>query len=236
MLSSKEFMSIIHKVLKNKRTNIQCSILIIIILVTLFLLFSNYIYFLSYSLYSIAYIERDFHLKSQVRNYSSRRQFREFTSPCECRRNDEKVHLTWQNDQSYSVKILTDTGELKKEYKLGKSFLETNFFSCSWYNSLRRGPNQKVISYSLYGRNQFYYRFIKNIAKMATILYPEWTIRIHYDNSISTSAICEIECLKYSHADDDDGREGYLDNVDFCDVERLPFDFATTWNASFMHG
>ena len=46
-------------------------------------------------------------------------------------------------------------------------------------------------------------------------LYPGWTMRIHHDSSIDQSLKCELECLN-------DANGNLLDNVDFCDVEKVP--------------
>ena len=40
-------------------------------------------------------------------------------------------------------------------------------------------------------------------------------MRIHHDNSIDQSLKCELECLK-------DKNGNLLDNVDFCDIEKVP--------------
>ncbi len=53
------------------------------------------------------------------------------------------------------------------------------------------------------------------IAGLIKKLYPGWTMRIHHDNSIDQNLKCELECLK-----DDNGN--LLDNVDFCDIEKVP--------------
>ena len=45
-------------------------------------------------------------------------------------------------------------------------------------------------------------------------LYPGWTMRIHHDNSIDQGLKCELECLK-----DENGN--LLNNVDFCDIEKV---------------
>jgi hypothetical protein len=78
--------------------------------------------------------------------------------------------------------------------------------TCNFYSSLRRGMNQKIIAYSLYGQNRFYYQYLTNITKLVKTLYPGWIIRIYHDNTIK----CEIQC------------ELNDDIVDFCNVEKLP--------------
>ncbi len=40
---------------------------------------------------------------------------------------------------------------------------ELDEFTCGTYETLRRGHNQKIIGYSLYGENEFYYVKLKGI-------------------------------------------------------------------------
>lgn len=86
-----------------------------------------------------------------------------------------------------------------------------------------------MLSYSLYGKNRFYYDLIFELVKLAQKHYPDWIIRIHHDSSIDKSIICEVECLKNA-----DG--SLVDKVDFCFIEELPYDTKSYWNASYMHG
>jgi hypothetical protein len=85
------------------------------------------------------------------------------------------------------------------------------------YNVLRRGKHQKVIGYSLYGKNKFYYDKLKNLTKQINQFYPGWIMRVYYDDSIDQSIICEIECARKS----DEPNAELIDNVDFCNVNRL---------------
>ncbi len=101
---------------------------------------------------------------------------------------------------------------------------------CDLYNVLRRGKGQKVVSYSLYGSNEIYYKEIKYLSKLVAQYYPGWVIRIHYDKSLNSSIICEFECLK----DEKSGK--YMDNIDFCNINEIPYGFPNkTWNAQYMH-
>ena len=93
---------------------------------------------------------------------------------------------------------------------------------------LRRGPNQKIIGISLYGLDNRYYDSIKLIAKRATKFYPDWIIRIYYDDTINFSIICDLECLQ------SDGK--FLDNIDFCYSNEIPNGLlSNTWSANYMH-
>ena len=91
--------------------------------------------------------------------------------------------------------------------------LNNTILTCNLYNSFRRGMNQKVISYSLYGQNSLYYKHLKNITKQIKALYPEWIIRIYHDNTLLN--YCKIKCQLDDDNDDDD-------IIDFCNIEKLP--------------
>ncbi len=57
--------------------------------------------------------------------------------------------------------------------------------------------------------------------------YPDWTIRIYHDDSIDHSIICDLECIK-------DEKEDYLNNIDFCDVKKIPKTLDTSVDYSYM--
>jgi hypothetical protein len=87
-------------------------------------------------------------------------------------------------------------------------------FTCNLYDSLRRGKSQKILSYSLYGKKRFFYDKLKVLTRQIKKLYPGWTMRVYYDDTIDKSIICEIECQT-----DEDG--SYIDNADFCDINNI---------------
>ena len=149
------------------------------------------------------------------------------TSSCECRTERIRVREAQPGDH-YVIESSSATKNFT--YKIEKLRLASPRLSCDLYNALRRGPNLKVISYSLYGRNEFYYGQVKSLIKRISEYYPDWIVRIHHDSSIRSSFKCEIECLQK-----EDGK--YYDLVDFCNIEQLPVSIGEqTWNASYMHG
>lgn len=131
---------------------------------------------------------------------------------CKCRK--ERVSFKLVDENQATVKISKDNTTLKS-YNVQLSSLK---LACSSYNSFRRGPGQKVISYSVYGSNIYYYRYIKLIAQTAKVHYPDWIVRFYHDSTFNPSFLCEVECLK----DEENG--SYLDNVDFCNIDYLPYD------------
>lgn len=50
--------------------------------------------------------------------------------------------------------------------------------TCDLYNVLRRGPNQKIISYSLYGTKSRYTRNLEGIVDMMRLKYAGYTARV----------------------------------------------------------
>lgn len=102
--------------------------------------------------------------------------------------------------------------------------------TCDLSNSLRRGKNQKVISYALYGKEDRYLRLLPNVSRQIKQYYPGWVMRVYHDSSIPLKTKCELECLKDSKGD-------YIDNVDFCNIESIPMkgDVNKFWNGSFIH-
>ena len=153
-----------------------------------------------------------------------------YKSLCNCRR--EIIYLD-KTDSSYQVSYInradanvTQSKEKIFQYEVPIGEFESATFLCDMYHVLRRGPKSKVISYSLYGKNRFYYDLIFTLADLAKKYYPDWTVRIHYDGTIDKSIICEIECLKQKN-----NMNLFYDNVDFCNIEKMPYDTSKTWNA-----
>ena len=84
---------------------------------------------------------------------------------------------------------------------------------CNEY-ATRRGPQQRVISISLFGPKQIQrfvlprtLSFLDSLIKDLNTIYPDaFVLRIHHDSTINaTNVICPIEC---THS-----------NVDFCDMK-----------------
>ena len=105
--------------------------------------------------------------------------------------------------------------------------------TCDLYNEFRRGKNQKVISYSLFDKNTFYYEKLKNITRQARVFYPGWLMRVYYDNTIFKSTICDVECSR-------DEYDNLIDNSDFCNSNQLYLNFGDylnnrIFNADYMH-
>ena len=70
-------------------------------------------------------------------------------------------------------------------------FSESNI-TCNLYSQFKRGKSQQVIGYSLYGQKRLYYDKLKNLTSQLKKLYPDWSMRIYYDDSINKSIIASI--------------------------------------------
>jgi hypothetical protein len=147
----------------------------------------------------------------------------QITSDCACHRhlhyliettvhNELKVHVI-KNKSSNT--IIQSTTVLNKT-----AFNELNF-TCSLYSVLKRGAQQRVISFSLYGKENRYYVKLKDIVQQIKHFYPNWLVRIYHDDSIDPNIKCEIECLF-----DSKNNSRLLDNVDFCNINEIPMSYA----------
>ena len=155
-------------------------------------------------------------------------------SNCECKKHQDIIIKKYLNE------ILIELyDEKNKSTILIARYIESEFrelrTTCNFYNQLRRGSNQKIISFSLYGKNKFYYNKLKTIVKQVQKFYPGWLIRIYHDNSIYNSAICELECQR-----NDKNSSTMIDIVDFCNIENIYFsyeDFTKNkkFNANYVH-
>ena len=131
-----------------------------------------------------------------------------YKSNCSCHTNDSIEVETTNN--AYKVYLVKD-GSRNLMYNISKKEYKKSIFTCDMYSSLRRGKRQKVIAYTLFGTNQFYYDKIRDVSKQIQKLYPDWKMRVYHDSSINRSVVCDIECQT-----DDNGT--LIDNSDFCDL------------------
>lgn len=176
------------------------------------------IYFFDYKKSNVYVNNADFVLKPTDRIFSTE---------CHCK-NETKIVLR-KEDTVYRVNYLK-RNYLEKSYTLTNEELEGTEFTCEHYNSFKRGKNQKIIGYALYGTGSlkrisirilfqlklififykghlFYYNFV-NLARTAKILYPGWLLRVYYDSTIDPWIKCKIECLT-----ENENSEVLLDNV-----------------------
>lgn len=150
-------------------------------------------------------------------------------SECDCKK--ETTIILKHTDNNENIVSLFETNQLKNTYSISDKDLEESTFTCSLFNTFKRGRNQKVIGYALYGKGHlFYYNFV-NLVKTVQNLLPGWILRVYYDDTIDLSIKCKIECIKNEKTNE------LIDNVDFCNINNLPKKNSVneTWSGSFMH-
>ena len=137
-------------------------------------------------------------------------------SKCKCRESLELKRVEKSNMYKMQDYLISFDNKSSNTYEvisrgIQKSIHVNPKFSCGLYQNLKRGPNQKVISYSLYGNLTKYYSNLDEILSDSDKIYPGWNIRIYYDHEklYDKSIICHLEC-KYAH-------------VDFCNVNEIPY-------------
>ncbi|CAF1078042.1 unnamed protein product [Brachionus calyciflorus] len=133
---------------------------------------------------------------------------------CDCFK-DEILYLSSNVNNEYFVQ------HNQKSYSINEKNL---VLTCDLYKSLKRGPNQKIISYSLYGKDNRYYNLIPNLTLKVKEFFPDHVMRIYHNNSIDESFKCDLECTN-SH-------------VEFCNINKLSLNsktFDNEFNLNYIH-
>ena len=218
-------LKLLRKLLRSKRKILLILTFAILIISTICLIKFRDVIYLKY--YSFLYTNKDFIFNSFKIERLNIDQKIIYKSNCECRKY-ENIILNFNYKNGY-YRIFNNKS--KEEHKISQTDLDNSIFTCKLYNVLRRGPKTKVISFALYGKNRFYYNYIRDLIKFIYLNYPNWSVRVYYDSTIDKSIICELECYNYKN-------EIYLDIVDTCNIEQMPIDLfeKNTWDASYMHG
>jgi hypothetical protein len=148
---------------------------------------------------------------------------------CSCKSKD--IVLIGKTDNFWFVNVRSN-GKLKKNFKLSRKEFPLENITCDLFNVLRQGPNQKVLGYSLYGANKGYYKEFKTIIKFIHKYYPDWSIRVYYDEHVDREFLCEMECLKT-----DKKNKIYYDKVNLCSISNLRFGLneIKILDASYIH-
>lgn len=140
-----------------------------------------------------------------------------YNSNCWCKR-DERVRIVTFNSTHFSVEqqqqqqqnVETISPQLLYYISKVEFMSKSTKFTCNSYVTLKRGPHQNVISYSLFGTKPFYSKKLRKLSEQVRERYPPgWLIRVYHDQTINRSLICDIECAHAGNV------------VDFCDVEKI---------------
>jgi hypothetical protein len=171
-----------------------------------------------------------FYLSNPSKNKYADDQIFTLKSKCNCRKdlNIKKINNSYYFvDKKYSINsyIEDKTGSSSSVDNLKYDDYVKNYkHTCGLYNVLRRGPNQHVIGFSIYGSNVNYYKPLLILADAIKKYFPGWSIRVHHSSALAQSVACEFECKE--------------DIIDFCNVDELPFEFnktLTSYKASSPH-
>lgn len=146
-------------------------------------------------------------------------------SNCTCRKSMNTIGILADLDMSdyfkvYEVIELPENAkrvQLKLLYRLSREEYSNAMLMCNVYASLRRGKNQKVVAYSLFGKKPSYYLKLGNLTEQVHRMYPDWIIRIYYDDTIDTSIMCDLECMMLD--------DKLIDNLDFCNIHMIETNF-----------
>ena len=179
------------------------------------------------------------HDKNKKYGFPTRKQNFEvdsFTLYSKCYCQKEIVTVNKIKD-IYSIKVSNIFNEEDKKRNLFYTYNVTrekfeSLVTCDLYKVLRRGPNQNVVSYSIRDNEEidvFKSLYLWNVQTGLENHYNGWNARVYYDyKQISQSDICVIECNNHR------GTALRINNVDFCNVNALPYDANSTWDAGFM--
>lgn len=157
-------------------------------------------------------------------------------SRCSCRNEIIEINRVYDSNEFPSSQVYYDIqikhrdhpSRVLKRYRISQTEFEKITVTCDLYSTLRRGYGQKVIGFSLFGKEELYYNFLnENVIRAAKHL-PDWVIRVYHDGSIDRSIICQKQCLKQEN------NSSFYDNIDFCDVEKIPYGFESTWSGAYM--
>lgn len=162
-----------------------------------------------------------FSIQKPFLNILNEAELLELKSDCSCRKTRL---IVYKNKNIIYVNSSKDTfSSFFVPYSFSNLNSKLEKINCDLYNVLLRGPKQKVIGLSLYGNEPYYSTELRTISEQAKKYYPGWVLRIHYDDSIDRSIICQLECLDNN-------------NIDFCYVEKIPYGAPLqTWSARHMH-
>jgi hypothetical protein len=156
-----------------------------------------------------------FYFQNQYNPNNAHHQRELIKSSCECHDTLLLRHFTQENLVTFnklSTKDNVSTIETNL-YNLTREEYGSSRFMCDSHNVMRRGPNQKILSYSI---NELDFEkslvLLEKVASLARNLYPFWSIRVYYDSQVDNKSNfnnfkCKYEC-KYN-------------NLDVCDVNKL---------------
>jgi hypothetical protein len=198
----------------SNRINTIC--FLIFLMIFLSKCYSNY-YF------HFVYVSKNQYLANEIKNFTINSPIRLYPR-CLCQKEIVLIQLI--NKDYYNIRVENQIDSIYFTYNLTKNEFESLTITCDLYKVLRRGPNQKIISYSLYYEDKPNFKYIiKTNLKRAKLFYSDWYVRIYHKSKFTLNEECELECLV------DVNSKKALNNLDICDVAKLPIDLHRKWNS-----
>lgn len=185
---------------------------------------SVYYVYLSYDFYLVYKAGKLSTLVEEKRNFTIQSTIR-LAPKCLCQK--ETIQIREFKDH-YNILIENEIDSIFSSYNLSRKVFEALTVTCDLYKVLRRGPHQKIISFSISDHNLVNLKYIiKTNIKRAKHFYPDWIVRVYHKSRLTLNEECEFECIK--------NRDKIpYDNTDICDVTKLPIDLKKTWDASYI--
>lgn len=124
-------------------------------------------------------------------------------------------------EQSSSGSNINGGDDKQRKYD---DYINNYKHTCNLYNVLRRGPNQRVIGFSIYGSNVNYYKPLLNLTDAIKKYFPGWSVRVHHTTVLDQSVACDFECKD--------------DIIDFCNTDELPYELNNSlfeYKGSYPH-
>ena len=154
-------------------------------------------------------------------------------SRCLCRPESIEVSRLKEAPTQFEISINDLNETYAYKYRLSEQLIESTRFTCDLYNSFRRGPNQRVVAYSILDysstRRDHYMSQLRLASTILSTYFPGWIIRVyHSGESLNDNDHCELQCLR------DRSTNKILDNIDLCSVNKLPMGLYGTWSAEYM--
>lgn len=158
-------------------------------------------------------------------------EFDEFIlhSNCDCHREVVSIH---RKENYYKIKVQNFAESIYFSYNISKSVFESLALTCNLYSVLRKGPHQNVISYSLdhviFPKKDTFLEKLSDRLEFMKFNYKNWRMRVYHDDSVNKTIICEKQCMR-------DTNGNFFDNIDFCDITKMPVSLFNKWNANYVH-
>lgn len=150
-------------------------------------------------------------------------------SNCYCQREVVSIH---RKENYYKIKVQNFAESIYFSYNISKNVFESLVLTCNLYSVLRKGPHQNVISYSLdhviFPTKDNFLEKLSDRLEFMKFNYKNWRMRVYHDDSLDKMLICQKQCMR-------DTNGNLFDNIEFCDITKMPVNFLNKWSANYVH-